>query len=652
MGHAVDEGYDPVAAVVVVGFAAQLLFGALSYLIPSVLGGGPSVVRAAQAWLDRGALWRVTVVNLGLLVCLLPSPSTVRVAVSALVLVALVAFLPLLMRAIRAAVAARRALLVSVVDAEAAGARPTPAPVPPPRATSGAQLLTAVASLALVISLGVAADPASAGLALAPTARGASAGVADARAGVDPTGHTTRVRVEAHDMSYSPDTLTVPYGDRLVIDLVNLDDGSPHDLTFGDGIQTGRVMPGRSATLDVGVRRCQHAGVVPHHRPPADGHGRSTSSWRAPRRAPRVRTRRHPARPRHPTPRRPRPTSRRTPDAGFTAIPAALPPLGPSRTHAVTLTVEEAELEVAPGVRQKRWTFNGAVPGPTLHGRVGDTFVVTLVNHASMGHSVDFHAGETAPDEVMRTIPPGGSLTYRFTADRAGVWMYHCSTMPMSAHIAAGMHGAVVIEPDGLPAVDRSYLLVQSEVHLDGDGRTAVREVDAASAAADTPDALAFNGIANQYVARPLTARVGDRVRFWVLAAGPNRGSQLPRRGHPVRHGVVRGRLPAARRRWPDGWPRRRQPGARPRRRPGRVRRADATSARPLRLRHPRHGGCRARRPRHPGSDPVVRGRRGGRGCVAARSRPRAAPSRPAPRAAAPGARRRARGRAPARCRR
>ncbi len=523
---AVDEGYDPVAAVVVVGFAAQLLFGALSYLIPSVLGGGPSVVRAAQAWLDRGALWRVTVVNLGLLVCLLPSPSTVRVAVSALVLVALAAFLPLLMRAIRAAVAARRALLVSVVDAEAAGARPTPAPVPPPRATSGAQLLTAVASLALVISLGVAADPASAGLALAPTTRGASAGVADARAGVDPTGHTTRVRVEAHDMSYSPDTLTVPYGDRLVIDLVNLDDGSPHDLTFGDGIQTGRVMPGRSATLDVGVLGASTQGwcrIIGHRQmgmvldvvvagaPASTAGADPTASGAAPASDPAT----------------PPADLSRTPDAGFTAIPAALPPLGPSRTHAVTLTVEEAELEVAPGVRQKRWTFNGAVPGPTLHGRVGDTFVVTLVNHASMGHSVDFHAGETAPDEVMRTIPPGGSLTYRFTADRAGVWMYHCSTMPMSAHIAAGMHGAVVIEPDGLPAVDRSYLLVQSAVHLDGDGRTAVREVDAASAAADTPDALAFNGIANQYVARPLTARVGDRVRFWALAAGPNRGSSF-----------------------------------------------------------------------------------------------------------------------------
>ena len=97
----------------------------------------------------------------------------------------------------------------------------------------------------------------------------------------------------------------------------------------------------------------------------------------------------------------------------------------------------------------------------------------------------------------------------------------------MSAHIAAGMHGAVVIEPDGLPAVARSYVLVQSEVHLDGDGRSPVREVDAASAAADTPDAVVFDGIANQYTARALAARVGERVRFWVLAAGPNRGSSF-----------------------------------------------------------------------------------------------------------------------------
>ncbi len=524
------DGYGVVAAVVAVGFAAQLLFGALSHLIPTVLGGGPSVVRAASAWFDRAALWRVTVVNLGLLLCLLPSPSAVRVAVSVLVLGALVAFLPLLVRAVRAAVVARRDLLAAVAEGDARGGRPAGPTEQRQRSSSAAQLLTAVASLALVVSLGVAADPASVGLAAAP-AGAVSTSAAAGGARVEPSGRTTRVRVEAHDMSYVPASVTVPYGDRLVIDLVNVDEGSPHDLTFGDGIQTARVMPGRSTSLDVGVVGASTQGwcrVVGHRQmgmvldvvveggPATTAGGGSTASGSATASVSGA------------APVGGTPVDLTTaPGASFEAVPAALPPLDDSRTRVVTLTIEEVELEVAPGVRQKRWTFGGVVPGPTLHGRVGDTFVVTLVNHGSMGHSVDFHAGERAPDDVMRTIPPGGSLTYRFTASRAGMWMYHCSTMPMSAHIAAGMHGAVVVEPDGLPKVDRSYVLVQSEVHVDGDGRTTVTEVDAASAAADTPDAVVWNGVANQYVARPLPARVGDRVRLWVLAAGPNRGSSV-----------------------------------------------------------------------------------------------------------------------------
>ena len=101
--------------------------------------------------------------------------------------------------------------------------------------------------------------------------------------------------------------------------------------------------------------------------------------------------------------------------------------------------------------------------------------------------------------------------------------MYHCSTMPMSAHIAAGMPGAVVIEPDGLPAVDRSYVLVQSEVHVAVTAATRSREVDAGGAAAVTPDAVVFNGVANQYDTARSRRRSGERVRFWVLDAGPNR---------------------------------------------------------------------------------------------------------------------------------
>ena len=154
---------------------------------------------------------------------------------------------------------------------------------------------------------------------------------------------------------------------------------------------------------------------------------------------------------------------------------------------------------------------------------VGDNFVVTLVNDGSIGHSIDFHAGALAPDGPMRTIAPGESLEYRFTATRAGIWMYHCSTMPMSMHIANGMFGAVIIDPPDLAPVDREYVLVQSESYLGPQAGTAY----AAKIAAGEHDLVAFNGYPMQYDHHPLTATVGDRVRIWVLAAGPNVGSSF-----------------------------------------------------------------------------------------------------------------------------
>src|SRR5690606_26583397 len=175
------------------------------------------------------------------------------------------------------------------------------------------------------------------------------------------------------------------------------------------------------------------------------------------------------------------------------------------------------------GVTQRLWTYNGEAVGPTLHGRVGDKFVITLVNDGSIGHSIDFHAGALAPDQPMRTIAPGESLTYRFTAGRAGIWMYHCSTMPMSAHIANGMYGAVVIEPPDLAPVDRSLLLVQGEHYYGPQGGV----VDAEKLAAERPDAVVFNGYADQSFHDPVSVRVGERLRIWVLAAGPNRGTSF-----------------------------------------------------------------------------------------------------------------------------
>jgi nitrite reductase (NO-forming) len=102
--------------------------------------------------------------------------------------------------------------------------------------------------------------------------------------------------------------------------------------------------------------------------------------------------------------------------------------------------------------------------------------------------------------------------------------MYHCSTMPMSAHIAAGMFGAVVIDPPDLPR-RRPRVRPRAVRGLPraGRGSRRSRRSTRTKVAAERPDAVVFNGVANQYDRRPLTAKVGERVRIWVLVAGPNR---------------------------------------------------------------------------------------------------------------------------------
>jgi nitrite reductase (NO-forming) len=211
------------------------------------------------------------------------------------------------------------------------------------------------------------------------------------------------------------------------------------------------------------------------------------------------------------------------PGPDWHAFDPTLAPAPGGTVHDVTFHATEKELEVAPGVRQLMWTFNDQVPGPVLRGHVGDVFNVTLVNDGTMGHSIDFHASKVAPNVQMRTIAPDESLVYQFRADYAGIWMYHCGTAPALAHIGNGMYGAVVIDPPGLPAVDHEYLVVQSDLYFGPQGQSG----DFTKMQKAEPDAVVFNGYANQYQLSPLKVAVGDRVRVWVLDAGPNESSSF-----------------------------------------------------------------------------------------------------------------------------
>ena len=201
------------------------------------------------------------------------------------------------------------------------------------------------------------------------------------------------------------------------------------------------------------------------------------------------------------------------------AAPAAMPqaPRGPV-AH-VAITVEDRTIEIAPGVRYAAWTFNGHVPGPTIHVRQGQRVDVTFRNNGSMPHSLDFHAARVAANQAFKDLLPGHTMHVSFVAQTPGVFLYHCVTAPAVAHIANGMYGAMIVDPKKpLPAA-RSFVLVGAEWYTDG-GSPA--HLDYAKALAMTPDWATFNGAAFQYNDRPLHVAPGERVRFYVLNAGPN----------------------------------------------------------------------------------------------------------------------------------
>jgi nitrite reductase (NO-forming) len=202
---------------------------------------------------------------------------------------------------------------------------------------------------------------------------------------------------------------------------------------------------------------------------------------------------------------------------------ATLPPVPAGDLVKVTMTLKDMVVEVAPGVKYNTWAFDGhGAPGPVVHVREGQTVEMTLKNGGAIPHSIDFHAARIAPNVAFKDVAPGESFTFRFKAGDPGVYMYHCGTKPVLAHIANGMYGAIVVSPaEALPKADKEYVLVASEWYLNGDGIAEPASLDMAKARAAMPDWTTFNGYANQYVTHPLTAEPGETVRFWVVAAGP-----------------------------------------------------------------------------------------------------------------------------------
>src|SRR3954454_23569012 len=219
----------------------------------------------------------------------------------------------------------------------------------------------------------------------------------------------------------------------------------------------------------------------------------------------------------------------------FHRVDPTLPavPAGPVKKFTVDVFqhVTQVDPQLAP---TEAWSFavngtayRGTAATPPIVVNQGDKVQVTFVNGGSkkmavnMAHSIDFHSAEVAPNKNYIDIAPGRKLTIRFVAKHPGVFMYHCATQPVLMHTSAGMMGMMVVKPKGLPPVDKELWLTQEEFYLGAPGKPA----DMAKMTAETPDVMAFNGYANQYKGAPITVRRGEKIRMYVLDAGPSKWS-------------------------------------------------------------------------------------------------------------------------------
>ena len=323
------------------------------------------------------------------------------------------------------------------------------------------------------------------------------------------------IEITAADLSFSPSQVTVAVAGAYTVKLTNTG-AIQHNITFADGA-SAVADPGQTASVTVNVPDggLMFSCSIPGHAQAGMTGSITVGTMPMGSTMPGM------------------PGASSAPGGG-TATPSAdpnapayvlrdavAPAVLPGTVHDVDFPIIEKDLTVAKGFVVHAWTFGGTVPGPVIRVHLGDTVKVHVTNQGTMSHSIDFHASQTAMNHQMVEIKPGATFTYTFTADYAGVWMYHCGTAPALEHIANGMFGMVIVEPKGgLPKVDNEFAFVQSEWYLGAQGEPA--DYTKASSGAPAPDFVVFNGIAAQYKDNPIQVTTKGRVRVFVLDAGPN----------------------------------------------------------------------------------------------------------------------------------
>jgi FtsP/CotA-like multicopper oxidase with cupredoxin domain len=184
------------------------------------------------------------------------------------------------------------------------------------------------------------------------------------------------------------------------------------------------------------------------------------------------------------------------------------------------------------------WAYDGTVPGPLLRVRRGATLRVTLENQVADATTIHWHgirlpnAMDGVPDLTQEPVKRGESFVYEFACGDSGTYWYH-PHWQSHEQVERGLYGALIVDEDAPPAVDRDVLWVLDDWRLTPEAKIAGNfgaffDVSHAGRLGNT---VTVNG----RVPEEFRVRAGERIRLRLLNTANGRIFGLRFGALPVR---------------------------------------------------------------------------------------------------------------------
>ncbi|MGH6880202.1 multicopper oxidase family protein [Hypericibacter sp.] len=170
------------------------------------------------------------------------------------------------------------------------------------------------------------------------------------------------------------------------------------------------------------------------------------------------------------------------------------------------------------------WAYDDQVPGPVLRFPQGKPVRITFENRLEEGTTIHWHGirlpigMDGVPGISQPPIKPGETFVYEFTPPDAGTFWYHPHVDSLR-QIGRGLSGALIIEEQEPPVVDRDLLWMLADWRMTDDGQIAA-------------------GFGN-----PMEAMMSGRIGNTVTLNGRVSAGEPVRAGERIRLRLVNGAL-------------------------------------------------------------------------------------------------------------